>query len=148
MELEFTLITLATFIGMEGITWLTHKYVMHGFLWYLHEDHHQPKYLSFFERNDLFFIIFSIPSIALFYYGVTPVLNELFFIGLGILLYGMAYFFIHEIIIHQRIKWFTRTKIRYFVGLRKAHKIHHKHLGKEDGECFGMLNVPSKYFRM
>ncbi len=148
MELEFTLITLATFIGMEGVTWLTHKYVMHGFLWYLHEDHHQPKYLSFFERNDLFFIIFSIPSIALFYYGVTPVLNELFFIGLGILLYGMAYFFIHEIIIHQRIKWFTRTKIRYFVGLRKAHKIHHKHLGKEDGECFGMLNVPSKYFRM
>ncbi|HCY45426.1 MAG TPA: carotene hydroxylase, partial [Flavobacteriales bacterium] len=25
---------------MEGITWCTHKFVMHGFLWYLHEDHH------------------------------------------------------------------------------------------------------------
>ena len=36
----------------------------------------------------------------------------------------------------------------YFVGLRKAHKIHHKHLDKENGECFGMLYVPKKYFKM
>jgi beta-carotene 3-hydroxylase len=146
--LEYAGITLATFLVMETITWLTHKFVMHGFLWYLHEDHHQPKYQSFFEKNDWFFVIFAIPSILLFYNGVNPELNFLFFIGLGILLYGMAYFFIHEIIIHQRIKMFTRTKIKYFVGLRKAHKIHHKHLGKEDGECFGMLYVPRKYFRI
>ncbi len=146
--LEYAGITLATFLVMETITWLTHKFVMHGFLWYLHEDHHQPKYQTFFEKNDWFFVIFAIPSILLFYNGVNPELNFLFFIGLGILLYGMAYFFIHEIIIHQRIKMFTRTKIKYFVGLRKAHKIHHKHLGKEDGECFGMLYVPRKYFRI
>ncbi|MEI7508872.1 MAG: carotene hydroxylase [Flavobacterium sp.] len=146
--LEFAGITIATFLVMETITWLTHKFVMHGFLWFLHEDHHQPKYQSFFEKNDWFFVIFAIPSILLFYNGVNPELNFLFFIGLGILLYGMAYFFIHEIIIHQRIKMFTRTKIKYFVGLRKAHKIHHKHLGKEDGECFGMLYVPKKYFRI
>jgi beta-carotene 3-hydroxylase len=25
--------------------------------------------------------------------------------------------------------------------------MHHKHLGKDDGECFGMLFVPFKYFR-
>jgi beta-carotene 3-hydroxylase len=25
--------------------------------------------------------------------------------------------------------------------------VHHKHLGKEDGECFGMLLVPMKYYR-
>ena len=47
---------------MEAITWLTHKYVMHGFLWYLHEDHHQPKYKSLFEKNDLFFVIFASPE--------------------------------------------------------------------------------------
>ena len=45
-------IILFTVILMEGVTWLTHKYVMHGFLWYLHEDHHQPKYGSIFEKND------------------------------------------------------------------------------------------------
>lgn len=148
INLQYIAVTLTTFLIMEIVTWLTHKYVMHGFLWYLHEDHHQPKYQSFFERNDLFFVIFAIPSILLFYFGINPVLNYLFFIGLGILLYGMAYFFIHEIIIHQRIKWLSRTKFKYFVGLRKAHKIHHKHLGKEEGECFGMLYVPKKYFKM
>lgn len=121
--------------------------MMHGFLWYLHEDHHQPRYKSIFEKNDSFFIIFALPSILLFYLGTRPELNYLFFIGLGILLYGLAYFFVHDILIHQRFKWFTRTKNKYFAALRKAHKVHHKHLDKEDGECFGMLLVPKKYFQ-
>lgn len=146
--LYFALTTLVTFFCMEGITWLTHKFVMHGFLWYLHEDHHQPRYQGVFEKNDLFFVIFAIPSISLFYFGVTPELNYLFFIGLGILCYGIAYFLIHDVLIHQRFKWFKNTKNKYLVGLRKAHKIHHKHLGKEYGECFGMLYVPKKYFSM
>ena len=144
--LIFIVTTVVTFSVMEMITWLTHKYVMHGFLWYLHKDHHQPKYQNIFEKNDAFFVIFAVPSILLFYFGINPQLNYLFFIGLGILFYGLAYFFVHDILIHQRIKWFSRTDIKYFKGLRKAHKIHHKHLGKEDGECFGMLNVPKKYY--
>ena len=48
-------ITIATFLTMEVITWCTHKFVMHGFLWYLHKDHHQPKYQNVFEKNDVFF---------------------------------------------------------------------------------------------
>jgi beta-carotene 3-hydroxylase len=36
-------VLLGTFLLMEGITWLTHKYVMHGFLWSLHRDHHQKE---------------------------------------------------------------------------------------------------------
>lgn len=133
---------------MEGITWLTHKYAMHGFMWYFHEDHHQPKYENTFEKNDIFFVIGSIPSIVLFYFGVDGGLNYLFFMGLGFLLYGMAYFLVHDVLIHQRFKWFKKTKNKYLIGLRKAHKIHHKHLGKEDGECFGMLFVPFKYFNI
>jgi len=146
--LLYILVTLLIFLTMEGVTWLTHKFVMHGFLWYLHEDHHQPKYQGVFEKNDAFFVIFAVPSIALLYFGVNPELNYLFFIGLGIMLYGMAYFLIHDVLIHQRFKWFKNTKNKYLVGLRKAHKIHHKHLGKEHGECFGMLYVPFKYFLM
>ncbi|WP_038533036.1 sterol desaturase family protein [Formosa agariphila] len=141
----YIVVTLATFLIMEGITWLTHKYVMHGFLWYLHADHHQPKYPHVFEKNDIFFVIFAIPSIALMYFGIHPELNFLFFIGLGIMFYGMAYFLVHDVLIHQRFKWFSKTKNKYLIGLRKAHKVHHKHLGKEEGECFGMLNVPKKY---
>lgn len=145
--LLYITITIATFAMMEVITWCTHKYVMHGFLWYLHKDHHQPKYQNIFEKNDAFFLIFAIPSILLFYFGAIPTLNSLFFIGLGILFYGITYFLIHDVLIHQRFKWFKRVKSPFLKGLRKAHKIHHKHLGKEDGECFGMLNVPKKYHR-
>ena len=141
-------ITLVTYGLMEVATWLTHKYVMHGFLWVLHEDHHQPKYPHAFEKNDAFFVFGAIPSILLFYKGVNPELNYKFFIGLGFLLYGITYFLVHDVVIHQRFKWFSRTKNPYLVGLRKAHKVHHKHLGKEDGECFGMLNVPKKYFKI
>lgn len=147
MIFTYIAITLGVFLGMEAITWCTHKYVMHGFLWYLHADHHQPKYAGVFEKNDWFFVIFAIPSIALFYYGYLPELNYLFFIGLGILFYGMAYFIVHDIIIHQRFKLFTRVKSPYLKALRKGHKMHHKHLGKEDGECFGMLYVPVRYFK-
>ena len=60
-------ITVFTYLAMEVATWLTHKYVMHGFLWVLHEDHHQPKYQHAFEKNDAFFVIGAIPSITLFY---------------------------------------------------------------------------------
>jgi len=143
----YILIVILTFLIMECVTWLTHKYVMHGLMWYFHEDHHQPRYDNVFERNDVFFIIFAIPSITLFYFGLEGSLNYKFFIGLGILFYGIAYFLIHDVLIHQRFKWFKKTKNKYLKGLRKAHKVHHKHLNKENGECFGMLFVPFKYFK-
>ena len=141
------IITLVTVILMEGITWLTHKYVMHGFLWYLHEDHHQPRYNSIFEKNDLFFIIFAVPSILLMYFGMNNGYNYMFCIGLGILIYGICYFIVHDIIIHQRFKWFKNIKWRYIQALRKGHKMHHKHMGKDADESFGMLWVPWKYFK-
>ncbi len=148
MEIVFyILITLLTFIVMEVVTWCTHKFVMHGFLWVLHADHHEPKYPNVFEKNDAFFVIFAIPSILLLYFGISPTINYLFFIGLGVLFYGIAYFLVHDVLIHQRFKWFKNIKNKYLLALRKAHKIHHKNMGKEDGECFGMLLVPKKYFR-
>jgi beta-carotene 3-hydroxylase len=129
---------------MEGITWLTHKYVMHGFLWYLHEDHHK-KSPGFFEKNDAFFLIFSIPSIICIFIGTFNDKFWLAAIGAGIAMYGFAYFIVHDIIIHQRIKWFTRSNNKYVRGIRWAHKMHHKHLEKEEGESFGMLMVAKKY---
>jgi len=148
MIFSFIGITAITFILMEGVTWLTHKFVMHGLLWYFHEDHHQPRYQNKFERNDVFFVIFAIPSILLFYFGFQDGINFKFFIGLGILLYGLAYFMVHDVLIHQRFKWFKKTNNKYLIGLRKAHKAHHKHPGKENGKCFGMLLVPFKYFKI
>lgn len=60
--------------------------------------------------------------------------------------YGFAYFIVHDVIIHQRFKWFTRSNSTYVRAIRWAHKMHHKHLGKEDGESFGMLYVHKIYW--
>lgn len=141
-------IVLLTFTLMEVATWVIHKYVMHGFLWFLHRDHHDHSNDGVFEKNDYFFFIFAIPTIALMYFGSLENFNYLFYIGLGIMLYGMAYFFVHDIFIHQRIKFLSQTQNPYFLALRRAHKQHHKHINKEKGECFGFLYVPFKYFKM
>ncbi len=139
------LITLGTFFLMEGITWLTHKYVMHGFLWMLHKDHHQPE-PGFFEKNDAFFLIFAIPSWLCIMLGLQAQQYFVASIGFGIAMYGFAYFLVHDVIIHQRFKWFSRSKNIYVRTIRWAHKMHHKHLGKQDGESFGMLWVAKKYW--
>jgi beta-carotene 3-hydroxylase len=136
----------ATFCFMEFVAWATHKFVMHGLLWYLHQDHHQ-KEPGFFERNDAFFLIFAVPSWLLIMTGMMAGYDVRVWIGAGIAVYGLAYFLIHEIFIHQRFKLFRKTDSVYLRAIRRAHKMHHKHLGKEDGECFGMLIVPFKYFK-
>ena len=140
------LIVLAAFLTMEAVAWFTHKYIMHGLLWRLHKDHHRKESSGFFEHNDFFFLIFALPGILALYLGSRNDLNYLFWIGLGITLYGFAYFLVHDIFIHQRFKFLRNANNSYFKALRRAHKMHHKHLDKEDGECFGMLWVPRKYF--
>jgi len=141
------LIVLAAFFGMEAVAWFTHKYVMHGFLWHLHRDHHKKDTYGFFEENDFFFLIFALPGIAGIFFGSMNHYNFLFYIGLGITLYGATYFIVHDVFIHQRLKIFRNSDNLYFKAIRRAHKMHHKHLGKHDGECFGMLWVPFKYFK-
>lgn len=139
-------IVIATFFFMEFMAWFTHKYVMHGFLWVLHEDHH-VKDDGFFEKNDAFFLIFAVPSFTLFLLGAASGYDFKFWIGMGILLYGIAYFLVHDVFIHQRFKALRYSNNTYFRALRKAHKVHHKHLEAPDGECFGMLVVPYKYYK-
>lgn len=139
------IITLVTYSVMEFVAWFTHKFVMHGFLWSWHRDHHVSE-PGFFQKNDRFFLIFAIPSATFFILGSLTTMIWMIWAGLGILLYGLTYFLIHDVFIHQRFKWFRNSNNVYFRAIRRAHKIHHKHLTKEDGECFGMLVVPWKYF--
>ena len=142
----YALLVPAAFCAMEAVAWLTHKYVMHGILWSLHEDHHQ-KDDGFFEKNDAFFLIFALPCILLFWFGVSDSIPWMVFVAAGIFLYGAAYFFVHDIVIHQRFKWLSRSENTYIRAIRWAHKMHHKHLGKEHGESFGMLFVARKYWK-
>ncbi|HRF25303.1 MAG TPA: beta-carotene hydroxylase, partial [Chitinophagaceae bacterium] len=97
------------------------------------------------EKNDLFAFIFAVPSFLMIYFGTYDHIWWLQAIGFGVMLYGFAYFLVHDVIIHQRVKWFTRSNNTYVRAIRWAHKMHHKHLNKEDGESFGFLFVAKKY---
>jgi beta-carotene 3-hydroxylase len=61
-------IIVGTFLFMEGVAWFTHKYIMHGILWSWHRSHHKVHNHKL-ERNDLFALVFSIPSISLIVIG-------------------------------------------------------------------------------
>ena len=145
--LLWIIIFLATYCFMEFMAWFTHKYIMHGFLWSLHKDHHKKDHDSWFERNDAFFIFYAIVSIGCFLLWKYDIFWAGLPIGVGIFAYGLSYFLVHDIFIHQRFKLFRNANNWYAKGVRRAHKMHHKHIGKEDGECFGMLFVPFKYFK-
>jgi beta-carotene 3-hydroxylase len=90
-----------------------------------------------FERNDLFdFLQFS--SVLLIVFGSSDGFVHRFFIGLGILAYGLDYFIVHDIIIHQRFK-FPKTKT-IFSYVRPWNFIH-KHLGKKMGDGWDVILV-------
>lgn len=144
-------IIIATFFFMEFMAWFTHKFVMHGFLWNLHFDHHN-KQPGFFEKNDTFFLVFAVPSSLSIFFGANYQINNLWAFGLGIMLYGLAYFLVHEVLIHRRFPkirkaLFDNINNDYLNILMYAHKMHHKHTGKEDGESFGMLIVNKIYYQ-
>ena len=129
------------------MAWFSHKYIMHGFLWSLHKDHHVKNKKSWFERNDLFFVFYAfVSAFFVILWGEFSFFPGLA-IAIGIFAYGVTYFIVHDIFIHQRFKFWKRVNNRYAKAVRRAHKIHHKHLTKEDGECFGMLFVPKKFFK-
>ncbi len=143
-------IVLISVVAMEFVAWFTHKYVMHGLLWSWHEDHHKPHFKKegFFEKNDLFFLVFAIPSAACYMLGTFYVdLRFLLFIGIGISIYGLIYFLIHDVYIHQRFKWFKQLEGRYSKAILKAHGAHHAVQEKEGCVSFGLLVVDKRYFR-
>ncbi len=139
-----------SFVGMEFVAWFTHKYVMHGFLWHWHEDHHKPhtKAHSFWEKNDRFFLVFAVPSLACYLLGsFANGWQFLLFIGIGISLYGICYFLVHDVYIHRRFKWFRHLNNRYSQAVLRAHGAHHAKQSKDHCESFGMLFVHPKYFK-
>jgi len=127
-------IVLGSVLAMEGVSYLTHRFVMHGFGIGLHASHHDPGDGGF-ELNDLYPLMFSTLSIAVFAVGTLwPSLRSLVLVGVGQTLYGVAYLFVHEIYIHRRLKLVNGT-YRPLEWLKASHRIHHLY----GGEPYGML---------
>lgn len=147
---EFSLICIAiftaTFFGMEFAAWALHRYVMHGFLWWLHEDHHVIDKNKWWQLNDAFAIFFAVPSFFSILFSAIYRIPTLGAFGFGIMAYGIAYFFVHEIIIHRRLNIKGLNKGWYINGVKRAHHVHHSVRSKHGAKNFGMLIVPLAYF--
>lgn len=152
------LLLLAAFCFMEFVAWSNHKYIMHGFLWKWHKDHHRKDNKQgmplrtedkHFEKNDLFFIVYALPAIVLMVVGFSIDYMPFVFIGIGITLYGMTYFYVHDIIIHHRIPFikYSDKHNSYIEAVLKAHEAHHKPRNKADFNNYGLLIFSSRYFK-
>ncbi len=133
------------FVLMEVFGWLIHKYLMHGPLWAIHKTHHRPS-KSYFELNDLFSLLFGSVAVVLIFVGIEEY-DYRFWMGVGISLYGMLYFFLHDVMIHKRLKWLDRPKNSFLKGIFKAHQAHHRTNEKDDAVSFGLFVVPREYFK-
>jgi beta-carotene 3-hydroxylase len=130
------LIVLGTVLAMEAVAWASHKYVMHGFAWAWHRDHHEPDGGAF-ERNDRFALVGAALSIALFALGRAGWWPGTW-LGLGVLIYGGIYTLVHDGLVHQR--WFRWVPRRgYARRLVQAHKLHHATATKHGGVSFGFV---------
>ncbi|HKJ63022.1 MAG TPA: sterol desaturase family protein [Hyphomicrobiales bacterium] len=138
--LIYLTVFLVVFIGMEGVAWALHRYVMHGFLWILHESHHRPRN-SWFELNDLFGLFFTAVSIGLFI-GGTFYYTPLLFAGLGMTAYGFVYFMIHDVLVHRRVAHGFVPKNGYLRRVYQAHRLHHAVPGKDGAVSFGFVYAP------
>jgi len=138
-------IATGTFLFWELVAWFTHKYVMHGFLWVWHKSHHTVHDHAL-EKNDWFAVVFSLPSVALFYYaGLVDYNPYLLAAGSGILCYGIFYIVFHDIIVHQRIAWKPKKGSKYLQRMIHAHYVHHSKHTKDGCEAFGFLFAGRKY---
>lgn len=144
-----TLLVIISFFFMEFLAWASHKYLMHGMLWSVHRDHHIPKKqkTSFFEKNDLFIVIYATPAMIMIILGFASANNDLLFIGSGFTLYGITYFLIHDVLIHKRLKNNIEVRGGYFGALVRAHRSHHSAKSFEDFRNFGLLIFPLRYFK-
>ena len=135
---------LVSYLAMEGVAWLTHKYIMHGVLWNLHESHHKPRH-GRFEKNDLFFLFYASIAMILMAYGYEN-FDYRFWMGIGVTAYGFTYFILHDVFIHRRGKFLDKLDNNYFRAMRKAHKVHHKNMGKAECEEFGLLLFDKRHY--
>ncbi len=132
--MRFALITITACMLMEGVSYVAHRYVYHGFLWVIHKSHHRPR-TGFFELNDLFPLFFSLVAIVLMWYAVgVPERSDILAVTIGVTMYGLIYSTIHDLYVHRRAD-LPPIRIPYLQQVKKAHMVHHM----TGGEPYGLL---------
>ncbi|GAB2265158.1 Phospholipase A2 crotoxin acid subunit CA [Dionaea muscipula] len=131
-------------VGMEFWARWAHRALWHASLWHMHESHHRPRDGAF-ELNDVFAILNAVPAIGLLSYGffnkgLFPGLC--FGAGLGITVFGMAYMFVHDGLVHKRFPVGPIANVPYFTRVAAAHQIHHS--DKFNGVPYGLFLGPKE----
>jgi beta-carotene 3-hydroxylase len=148
----FAAVFLAALVGMEGVAWASHKYLMHGPLWILHRSHHRPpgparpgfpgrSGRKGWEANDWFGVFFSLPAIGLVAAGTLgrPLLLAA---GLGMTAYGLAYLLFHDGLVHGRFGRWPVPGSTWLARLVTAHRLHHARRERLGCRSFGFLFPP------
>lgn len=127
---------------MEVVAYVTHRWVMHGPGWFLHRSHHRHRE-GVFEANDLYALIFAIPSIFLLYGGVNLGWDSwTISVGAGIAAYGLIYFGFHDVIVHRRLSLRYVPRSAYMKRIVQAHRLHHATESKHGAVSFGFIWAP------
>lgn len=122
------------FVVMEPITYLTHRFVMHGIGARLHRSHHRLASVGW-EANDIYPLLFGGSVCVGLAAGFNIAgLSALVPVGVGVTLYGLAYALVHDIYTHGRVLLFHRP-VAPLDRLAAAHRLHHRF----NGEPYGML---------
>lgn len=130
-------IVVVTVVAMEAIANLVHRYVMHGPGWGWHKSHHEETE-GIFEKNDLYAVVFTVFAVALFAVG-GAVWAPLFWIAVGISIYGFLYLVVHDGLVHRRWPFRHNPKHPYLKRLVQAHRLHHATHGRDGAVSFGFL---------
>ena len=142
--ITYILLIPAGFFFMEILSYFMHKYLQHGILWFIHQDHH--KYTKGkFQKNDTFTLFFSTLTILLFVFGFLNGFDYRFWFGLGIFIYGMGFFLYHDMVVHRRIPIKYKPKSKYLKRVIHAHRMHHQKSTATDGVSFGFFIASKKY---
>ena len=136
------LLFLATILAMEGVAYGAHRWIMHGPGWFLHESHHRAREGNW-ELNDLYAVIFAVPSILLILGGVQLGWGAwATWVGAGIAAYGAIYFGFHDVIVHKRLAHRYVPRSAYMKRIVQAHRLHHAVETKHGTVSFGFLWAP------
>ncbi len=136
------LLFVLTVLAMEVVAYVAHRWVMHGPGWFLHESHHRARDGNW-ELNDLYAVIFAVPSFILILGGVQLGWGACAtWVGAGIAAYGAIYFGFHDVIVHRRIGHRYVPRSTYMKRIVQAHRLHHAVETKHGTVSFGFLWAP------
>lgn len=131
------LLVVGTVVFMEWFAAWSHEHIMHGWGWGWHKSHHEP-HDEALEENDLYAVVFGVFAVFLFWVGATW-FWPIWWIAVGISIYGILYFFFHDGLVHQRWPFKYLPRKGYLKRVYQAHRLHHAVEGRDGCVSFGFV---------